>query len=129
MQQSLDELHPPSLPWELMAYHLETIEEVEQANDFDTAYEPLFNVVLLNDDHHSDIYVVEMLGRLFYISPAQAMHHVIEVDTTGRTIVMTCERLQAEFARDQIHAYGPDRTIQACKGSMSAIVEPAEVAK
>ena len=37
-----------------------------------------------------------------------AFHHAIEVDTTGRTIVMTCEREQAEFGRDQIHAYGAD---------------------
>ena len=113
-----------------MARHLELLEEVEQiADEIDPAHEPLFNVVLLNDDHHSDIYVIEMLGRLFYIAPGQAMHHVIEVDTTGRTIVLTCERAMAEFARDQIHAYGPDRTIVACRGSMSAIVEPAEVAK
>ena len=113
-----------------MARHLEVLEEEELlTDDLDPSYEPLFHVVLLNDDDHSDLYVIEMLGRLFYISPAQAHHHVIEVDTTGRTIVMTCERAQAEFARDQIHAFGPDHSIRTCKGSMSATVEPAEVAK
>lgn len=102
----------------------ETIEEVEQAGG-DPAHESLFHVVLLNDDYHSDAYVVEMLGRLFFISPAQAFRHAVEVDTTGRSIVLTCERAQAEFARDQIHAFGRDPRVQSCLGSMSAVVEPA----
>jgi ATP-dependent Clp protease adaptor protein ClpS len=38
---------------------------------------------------------------------------------------MTCDRPAAEFARDQIHAYGPDWRMPKCKGSMSAVLEPA----
>jgi ATP-dependent Clp protease adaptor protein ClpS len=49
-----------------------------------------------------------------------------EVDTTGRVIVYTGSLEQAEFKRDQIHAYGADWRIPRCAGSMSAIVEPAE---
>jgi ATP-dependent Clp protease adaptor protein ClpS len=49
----------------------------------------------------------------------------VEVDTTGRTVVMTCELPQAEFGRDQIHAYGADWRMPQSKGSMSAVVEPA----
>ncbi|MBM3749276.1 MAG: ATP-dependent Clp protease adaptor ClpS, partial [Acidobacteria bacterium] len=47
------------------------------------------------------------------------------VDTTGRTIVITCELPQAEFARDQIQSYGPDPRLPQSKGSMRAIIEPA----
>lgn len=113
-----------------MARHLEVLEEVEQlADELDPAYEPLFHVVLLDDDHHSDAYVIEMLSRLFYIPAAQGARHADEVDSTGRTIVLTCELPQAEYARDQIHGYGRDPRILSCKGSMSATVEPAEVAK
>ena len=110
-----------------MAKLLETIEEIEQGVDSpaDPAHEPLFNVILLNDDYHSDAYVVDMLGRLFFISPAQAFRHAVEVDTTGRSIVLTCELPQAQYARDQIHAFGRDPRIQTCRGSMSATVEPA----
>ncbi len=43
----------------------------------------------------------------------------------GRTIVITCEKKQAEFGRDQIHAYGADPRMSISKGSMSAIIEPA----
>jgi ATP-dependent Clp protease adaptor protein ClpS len=86
---------------------------------------PLFHVVLLNDDDHTYDYVVEMLATIFCVSPAAAFHHAVEVDTTGRTIVMTCEREQAEFGRDQIHKYGADPRMAKSQGSMSAIIEPA----
>jgi ATP-dependent Clp protease adaptor protein ClpS len=107
-----------------MAHLLETLEEVEQSNDT-PSHEPLFHVVLLNDDFHTDVYVVEMLGNLFFIPPALAFRHAVEVDTTGRTVILTCEKAQAEYGRDQIHAFGADPRIKTCSGSMSAIVEPA----
>jgi ATP-dependent Clp protease adaptor protein ClpS len=90
---------------------------------------PLFHVVLLNDDDHTYDYVVEMLATIFCVSSAAAFQHAVEVDTTGRTIVMTCERQQAEFGRDQIHAYGADHRMPKSKGSMSAIIEPAGQAR
>jgi ATP-dependent Clp protease adaptor protein ClpS len=86
---------------------------------------PLYNVVLLDDDDHTYEYVVEMLGALFFLSPDSAFQKAVEVDTTGRTIVMTCERKQAEFGRDQIHAYGADPRMARSPGSMSAMIEPA----
>jgi ATP-dependent Clp protease adaptor protein ClpS len=86
---------------------------------------PLFNVVLLDDDDHTYDYVVEMLSTIFLLSAETAFRHAVEVDTMGRTIVMTCELAQAEFGRDQIHAYGADPRMARSKGSMSAVVEPA----
>jgi len=86
---------------------------------------PLYNVVLLDDDDHTYDYVVEMLQKLFLMSQAQAFGHAVEVDTTGRTVVITCELPQAEFARDQIQAYGPDPRLPRSKGSMRAVIEPA----
>jgi len=82
-------------------------------------------VVLLDDDDHTYEYVVEMLQKLFAFADGDAWNHAVEVDTTGRTIVMTCELPQAEFGRDQIHAYGADPRMPNSKGSMSAIIEPA----
>jgi ATP-dependent Clp protease adaptor protein ClpS len=86
---------------------------------------PIFNVVLLDDDDHSYEYVMEMLQALFACSESAAWNHAVEVDTTGRTIVMTCELTLAEFGRDQILAYGADPRMARSLGSMSAIVEPA----
>ncbi len=85
----------------------------------------MYNVVLLDDDQHTYDYVIDMLQRLFLVSAQQAFHHAEEVDTTGRTIVLTCELPAAEFGRDQIQSFGPDWRMPESKGSMSAIVEPA----
>ena len=86
---------------------------------------PQYHVVLLDDDDHTYDYVIEMLQKLFLFSKADAFRHAVEVDTAGRTIVITCELPQAEFARDQIHAFGADPRMPRSKGSMRAIIEPA----
>jgi ATP-dependent Clp protease adaptor protein ClpS len=86
---------------------------------------PLYNVVLLDDDAHTYDYVIEMLMRLFLLSEIEAYRHAEEVDRAGRTVVITCELPQAEFARDQIRGYGPDPRLERSTGSMSAIIEPA----
>ena len=47
-----------------------------------------------------------------------------EVDAAGRAVVLTTTMEHAELKRDQIRAYGKDPGIKACKGSMSATIEP-----
>ncbi len=98
-------------------------EETRQADREERA--PLYNVVLLDDNDHTYEYVIEMLQKLFIFTTEQAFRHAEEVDRTGRTVLMTCELPEAEFARDQIHAYGADWRLPRSKGSMSAVVEPA----
>jgi ATP-dependent Clp protease adaptor protein ClpS len=86
---------------------------------------PLYRVVLLDDNDHTYDYVIEMLQKIFIFTLDQAYRHAEEVDRCGRTVLITCERPQAEFARDQIHGYGADWRLPRSKGSMSAVVEPA----
>jgi ATP-dependent Clp protease adaptor protein ClpS len=87
--------------------------------------EPLFNVVLLDDDEHTYDYVIEMLQKLFFFSFQQALDHATEVDDKKRTVLMTVERGMAEFAVEQIHSFGADPRMEISKGPMSAIIEPA----
>lgn len=87
--------------------------------------EPPYDLVLLDDQEHTYDYVIEMLQKLFFQSLDQAYQHAVEVDTMGRTVVITCGRAEAEFGRDQILAYGPDWRMPNSKGSMTAIVEPS----
>jgi ATP-dependent Clp protease adaptor protein ClpS len=103
----------------------QTVTEKETETKSRGEQAPLFNVVLLNDDDHSYDYVIEMLQKIFCFSRQQAYDHAVEVDFTGRTILITCGLEEAEFARDQIHAYGADPRIPHCRGSMSAVIEPA----
>jgi ATP-dependent Clp protease adaptor protein ClpS len=86
----------------------------------------LFHVVLLDDDEHTYEYVIEMLQKLFILSKEAAFRHAVEVDSTGRTIVITCEKPEAQFACDQIHAFGADPRMPKSKGSMSAVLIPVE---
>jgi ATP-dependent Clp protease adaptor protein ClpS len=86
---------------------------------------PRYHVILLDDDDHTYDYVIEMLMKLFGHSRERAFLMACEVDGIGRVIVDTTTKERAELKRDQIHAYGPDWRIPRCKGSMSAVVEPA----
>jgi ATP-dependent Clp protease adaptor protein ClpS len=88
--------------------------------------QPPYHVVLHNDDDHSFEYVIGMLQQLFGHPPEKGYQMAWEVHTTGRVIVDTTSKERAELKRDQIHAFGPDKGIPRCKGSMSASIEPAE---
>jgi ATP-dependent Clp protease adaptor protein ClpS len=111
--------------WDLAMAQTSTVPEVANQSQNQDKTAPLYNVVLLNDDDHSYDYVIEMLQRLFCFSAQQAYEHAVEVDSRQRTVLITCGLPEAEFGRDQVLAYGPDPRIPHCKGSMSALVEPA----
>jgi ATP-dependent Clp protease adaptor protein ClpS len=86
---------------------------------------PPYHVVLLNDDDHTYEYVIEMLRVIFGYQPERGFQLASEVDSQGRVIVMTTHKERAELKRDQIHAYGADTRISRCRGSMTALIEPA----
>src|ERR1700756_4245341 len=98
----------------------------EVENETSDQLQPLYHVILLNDDEHTYDYVIEMLQKIFGFSESKALSHAVEVDTKGTTILLTCELAKAEHKRDLIHAYGPDWRLPRSMGSMAAVVEPAE---
>ena len=99
--------------------------EPEIEDDISDQLQPLYHVILLNDEDHTYDYVIEMLVKIFGFSESKAYSHAVEVDTKGTTILLTCELERAEHKRDLIHAYGPDWRLPRSLGSMAAIVEPA----
>lgn len=86
--------------------------------------QPRYNVILLDDNHHSYAYVMVMLQTLFGHPLEKGYLLATEVDTRGRVIVLTTTREHAELKRDQIHAFGKDDLIAGCAGSMSSMIEP-----
>lgn len=86
---------------------------------------PQWNVVLLDDNHHTYDYVILMLADLFGHPLPTCYQMAKEVDSAGRVIVFSTHRERAELERDRIHTYGADPRIPQCKGSMSALIEPA----
>lgn len=85
-----------------------------------------WHVVLLDDDHHSYEYVMELAMRLFGKSMSAAFLIAQEVDTSGRAILTTTHREHAELKQMQVHGFGPDVLIAGCQGAMTAVLEPAD---
>ena len=103
----------------------ETVTRPTETQERTTEGLPPYNVVLLDDDDHSYEYVILMLKRVFGHPLEKGYKMAQEVDATGRVVVATTNLEQAELKRDQIQSFGPDPLIPRCKGSMSAIIEPA----
>jgi len=86
---------------------------------------PPFNVVLLNDDEHTYEYVIHLLKTVFAYPAEKGYLLARQVDESERAIVLTTHKELAELKREQIESFGADHRISSCKGSMSAIIEPA----
>jgi ATP-dependent Clp protease adaptor protein ClpS len=102
----------------------ETVRKEHNRDDAEPKRQPRYNVILWNDDDHTYEYVIAMLMELFGYQVEKSFQMAKEVDTQGRVIVLTTTKEHAELKRDQIHAYGKDSNISACKGSMKASIEP-----
>jgi ATP-dependent Clp protease adaptor protein ClpS len=100
--------------------------ERRQQTEQQSKRQPPYNVILWNDNDHTYEYVITMLMELFAYPPEKGFQMAKEVDTQGQVIVLTTTREHAELKRDQIHAYGKDKLIASCKGSMWATIEPTE---
>ncbi len=87
----------------------------------------LWNVVLLDDDQHTYDYVIELAQKVFGVQLTRAFQIAKTVDSDGRAICLTTHKEHAELKVEQIHGFGADVLIAGCKGSMSAIIEPAEL--
>jgi ATP-dependent Clp protease adaptor protein ClpS len=86
---------------------------------------PRYHVVLWDDQDHTHAYVMVMMQKVFGYPLTRGFQIADEVDRRGRAVVITTTREHAELKRDQIHSFGKDGLIEACKGSMSASIEPA----
>lgn len=87
--------------------------------------EPPYHVILLDDDEHTYDYVIEMLRSIFGHSLETAFLMADRVNSEGRVIVATVHKELAELRVEQIREYGADPRVPECRGSMSAVIEPA----
>lgn len=105
----------------------QTIPKKRERQDRKPKQQPRYHVILWNDEDHTYEYVMVMLRELFGHPYEKGFELAKEVDLRGRAIVLTTTLEHAELKRDQIHAYGKDGSIKACKGSMWATIEPEPV--
>lgn len=92
------------------------------------ALEPPWHVILLDDDFHTFMYVIEMLQSIFGHPPQLGMRMADEVNEKGRVIVATVHKELAELRKQQIEEYGPDPQEKnpARQVSMRADIECSE---
>jgi ATP-dependent Clp protease adaptor protein ClpS len=103
-----------------------TVQETDTTDESIVKLIPRYHVILLDDDHHTYDYVIEMLMDIFGHSMETAYKMACEVDSAKRVIVETTHKERAEHKKDQIESYGADWRMPECKGSMSATIEPSE---
>jgi len=99
--------------------------ETDQTLEAKSALEPLYHLILLDDNDHTYPYVVEMLGRIFGYGKEKSFTLATIVDHAGQAILETVSREMALRHQRLIHAYGVDPRIERSQGSMSAILEEA----
>ena len=99
--------------------------DVEEQTETSTKRQPPYNVILMNDDDHTVEYVVAMMQKVFGYPVEKGLKIAEKVHFDGRCIVWTGSMEVAELKQEQIHEFGPDSLIARCKGSMSAVIEPA----
>lgn len=86
-----------------------------------------YNVVVLNDDDHTFNYVVEMLLKVFHYEIEKCVQLTKEIDQQGRAIVWTGYLEPAEFKRDQVKSFGPDKYApRQVDYSLGVELEPAD---
>lgn len=100
--------------------------QTRPSQETETEQPSLWNVVLLNDEEHTYEYVVEMMQKVFGHPKEKGYQIAKAVDSDGRAVCLTTHKEHAELKRDQIHGFGKDWRMEVSKGSMSAVIEPAE---
>jgi ATP-dependent Clp protease adaptor protein ClpS len=89
-----------------------------------TRKQPRYQVVLWDDNEHTYQYVMRMMLELFGHTEERGYAVAKQVDENGQAVCLTTTREHAELKKDQIHAFGADRHITRCVGSMWCTIEP-----
>jgi len=87
---------------------------------------PPYNVILENDDHHSQEFVVGVLRKALGYVHERAYQLMLQAHTTGRAVVWTGPREVAELKADQVRTFHEVREADGARlGPLGCTVEPA----
>jgi ATP-dependent Clp protease adaptor protein ClpS len=85
---------------------------------------PPYHVILLNDDHHSMEFVIEVLCKVLGCPVERALQLAMEAHSSGRAVIWTGPREVAELKAEQMHSSGEVRDgVQL--GPVGCVIEPA----
>ena len=97
----------------------------ETAEDTQTRRVPPYNVILLNDDHHSMEFVVEVLCKSLGVSVEKAFQYMIHAHTTGEAVVWTAPKEVAELKAEQVQTFHETHADGRQLGPLGCVIEPA----
>jgi ATP-dependent Clp protease adaptor protein ClpS len=86
---------------------------------------PPYNVILLNDDHHSMEFVVDVLSKVLGCALEQAMQYMLEAHTSGRAIIWTGPKEVAELKVEQVQTFPEVHKDGRQLGPLGCVIEPA----
>jgi ATP-dependent Clp protease adaptor protein ClpS len=83
----------------------EPVPEIEVTPDlqFEVAYEPLYRVIIHNDDVTPMDFVIHVLRQIFCLSGAEAAEIMLVAHFTGTAYVQTLPRTEAEARVNKAH--------------------------
>ena len=81
---------------------------------------PPYNVIIENDDYHSQTFVVAVLCKALGHSVERSYQLMLQAHTTGRAIVWTGPKEVAELKAEQIGTFREEPY-----GPLSCTIEPA----
>ena len=100
--------------------------ETYPAEEIRTRTIPPYNVILLNDDHHSMEFVMEVLCKVLGVAAERAYQFMMEAHTSGRAIVWTGSMEVAELKLEQMQSMHEVRASDNAKlGPLGCDIEPA----
>ncbi|MFO0965548.1 MAG: ATP-dependent Clp protease adaptor ClpS [Gemmataceae bacterium] len=86
---------------------------------------PPFHVILLNDDHHTIDFVVDVLQKVLGCNQQKAVLMMSEAHHTGRAIVWTGPKEVAELKQEQIQSFHQVLDDGRKLGPLGVDLEPA----
>ena len=87
---------------------------------------PPYNVILLNDDHHSPKFVMEVLCKVLGVAMERAFQLMMVAHESGRSIIWTGSKEVAELKHEQITSMHETRASDNAKlGPLGCEIEPA----
>jgi ATP-dependent Clp protease adaptor protein ClpS len=99
--------------------------ELDTDQEIRTRRIPPYNVILLNDDHHSMEFVVEVLCKVLGCNLEKAFLLMMEAHQSGRAIIWTGSKEVAELKAEQIHSCPEIRPDGRNLGPLGCDIEPA----
>ena len=86
---------------------------------------PPYNVILLNDDHHTMEFVIEVLCKALGYTVERSYQLMMQAHTSGRAVVWTGPKEVAELKAEQIRTFHERRPDGRELGPLGCEIEPA----